>query len=106
MTLRGRAVQPVPERGFGVLITGGVDGAGTAEASSWLYDPLTHKLVAAGKPMTLRRGAALSFAPPQLPQERAALAAADGIELSQAAETGPVPLHPGARKAIEELGGS
>jgi uncharacterized protein len=36
----------------------------------------------------------------------AANAAAEGIELSQAAETSPVPLHPGARKAIEELGGS
>lgn len=36
----------------------------------------------------------------------AANPAAEGIELARAEETGPIPLHPGARKAIEELGGS
>jgi hypothetical protein len=60
VTLRGRAVQPAPERGFGAIIAGGVDGAGTVEPSAWLYDPLVHKLVPAGKPMVPRRGAALA----------------------------------------------
>lgn len=59
VVLRGRAVQPTPERGFGALLCGGLDEAGNVEPSAWLYDPLTHKLVSAGKPQVPRRGAAL-----------------------------------------------
>lgn len=54
--LRGRQVQPVPERALGVLLYGGVDEAGNVMKSAWLYDPLTHRLIAAGAPQRPVRG--------------------------------------------------
>lgn len=56
VALRGRQVAPVPERALGVLLYGGADEAGNVMKSAWLYDPLTHRLVAAGAPQRPVRG--------------------------------------------------
>ncbi|MCS6913274.1 MAG: hypothetical protein RMK29_08435 [Myxococcales bacterium] len=54
-SLRGRGT----ERALGALVVGGVNAAGHSEPSAWLYDPMTHALVAAGRPQKARRGAVL-----------------------------------------------